>query len=103
MRLTLSWPWQARIVPLLLVNRFFSKVREPSLDSPRGHEHQNLLTWVSARNVAFSARGIELVDAPFDTMVVAVHHYKERDGDAVLSAPVCLKLFGKTIPDELFA
>ena len=103
MRLTLSWPWQARIVTFPLVNRFSSKVREPSLDSPRGHEHQNLLTWVSARNVAFSARGIEFGDAPFDTLVVAVHHYKECDGDAVLPASVCLKLSGKPIPDELFA
>ena len=103
MRLTLSWPWHARIVPLPLVDRFSSKVREPSLDSPRGHEHQNPLTCVSARNVAFSARGIEFVDTPFDAPVVAVHHYKERDGDAVLPAPVFLKLFGKTIADELFA
>ena len=100
---TLSWPRQAGIVRLLLVDRFSSKVREPSLDLPCGYEHQNLLTWLSARNVAFSARGIQLLDAPFDTVAVAVHHYKERDGDVVHSASVFRELAGKTNPDELFA
>ena len=100
--LTVPWTRQARIVALLLVDRFAAKVGEPGLDSPRGHEHEDVLTGVSAWDVALSARVIELGDTLLDSAVVAVHYHDQCYGDPVPPATVLFKLLGKAFADELF-
>ena len=101
-RLTVPRTWQARIVALLLVDSFAAKVGEPSLNSPRGHEHEDVLTDVSAWDVAFSASVIELGDTLLDSAVVAVHHHDQCYGDPVPPATVLFKLLGEAFADELF-
>ena len=102
MRLTVPRTWQARIVALLLVNRFAAKVGKPGLDSPRGHEHEDVLTGVSAWDVALSARVIELGDTLIDSAVVTVQHHDQCYGDPVPPAPVLFKLLGEAFADKLF-
>ena len=101
--LAVSWARQARIVASRLIDRFASKIGEPRLDSPRGHEYQDVLAGVSAGNVALSARVVEVGDALIGSAVVAVQHHNQCDGYPVPPAAVLFKLLGEAFADKLFS
>ena len=101
-RLTIPRTWQAGIVALLLVNRFAAKVGEPGLYSPRGHEHEDVLTGVSAWDAALSASIIQFGDTPIDSAVVTIQHHDQCHGDPVPPATVLRKLLREVFADKLF-